>query len=270
VLVPVLRGSGHDVTTFDRLDSPDPAHLSGDLRDLELVRQATEPAEAIVHLGGLAGDYPGQDAEVLDINVRGTWNVLHAARQAGIRRIVYFSSINALGCVGGHGRPSYLPVDDEHPARPVSTYQLSKYLSEETCRTFTRGPDPMTIVCLRPVLVAEPERHYPQWTQQSSVSREGMYESELYAYIDVRDVAEAALCALTAPIIGFEAILLTAPDTLADRTSAELLSHEFSDLTWRGDSTVLHRDPYSSLIDGGRAERLIGFVARHRWREPAP
>lgn len=269
VLVPVLRGSGHEVTTLDQLDSPDPAHVSGDLRDLELVRQATKPAAAVIHLGGLASDRRGGDADVLDINVRGTWNVLHAAREAGIRRIVYFSSINALGCVGGHGRPSYLPVDDEHPHQPVSTYQLSKHLSEEICRTFARSSDPMTIVCLRPVLVARPERHYIEWASESPELREARYESELYAYIDVRDVAEAALRALTAPLTGFEAILLTAADTTAGRTTAEVLGHEFKDLPWRGDRTVLDRSPYSSLIDGAKAERLLGFVARHSWRDTA-
>lgn len=269
-VVPVLRRGGHDVSTLDRVGAAEHGHANGDLRDPDVVRAAVAGNDAVIHLGGIASDRRGAEADVLDVNVRGTWNVLLAAHDAGVRRVVHFSSINALGCVGGYGRPTYLPVDDDHPHRPASAYQLSKHLGEQICRALVRMSDSLTAICLRPVLVADPTRHYAEWATENPAQREARFESELYAYIDVRDVADATVRALTAPVAGFEAILLTAADTTAHRPTRQVLQHEFADIRWVADGAATNNpDSYAPLVDGRKAERILGFVPQHSWRDTA-
>ncbi|MBN1657977.1 MAG: NAD-dependent epimerase/dehydratase family protein [Anaerolineae bacterium] len=58
-------------------------------------------------------------------NVLGTISVLEAARQAGVRKVIYISSGGAM-----YGNPEYLPMDEVHPSKPVSPYALSKHTGE--------------------------------------------------------------------------------------------------------------------------------------------
>ena len=62
-------------------------------------------------------------------NVQGTWNLLHAAEAAGVRKVVVASSTAVYG-VGRDRLPDYLPVDEEHPQRPTATYSLTKQIIE--------------------------------------------------------------------------------------------------------------------------------------------
>src|SRR5690606_28531657 len=93
-----------------------------------------------------------------ETNVLGTWNVLQAAFEAGIRKVVVTSSPSVLGISGqpGAARPHYVPIDESHPVRPASTYGLTKQLNEVTAAFFGRLPG-MQIVCIRPAFVVFPE-----------------------------------------------------------------------------------------------------------------
>src|SRR5690242_674761 len=108
VQVATLIAAGYRVWTFDRSPRQGASgdeHIVGDLRDIATVRRAVQGMDAVAHLGAIADDWAGHDDDVLSVNVQGTWNVLLACVEAGIRRLVYFSSINALGAVGGRRLP---------------------------------------------------------------------------------------------------------------------------------------------------------------------
>ncbi len=72
-------------------------------------------------------------------NVTSSINVFHAARQAGIKNVVWASSETLLGIPMGEHHPPYLPVDEEFPVRPQSSYSLGKAVEEEMARHFTAG-----------------------------------------------------------------------------------------------------------------------------------
>ena len=129
-----------------------------DVLDAASVAAAAAGCDAVVHAAGAHAESeedPG--ARYITHNVTGNWNILAAARQAGMRRVVTFSSVNALGIFSGNGVPDYLPINDEHPARPVTAYGISKRLVEELCRCFTHSTGIAT-VCLRPPAVLGPAR----------------------------------------------------------------------------------------------------------------
>jgi UDP-glucose 4-epimerase len=163
-LVKRLLAEGHTLRTFDRTASSatEWEHVAGDLRDVYTVRRLVQGVDAVVHLGAMSSDRRNAADEVLAVNVQGTWNVLQACAEAGVGRVIYFSSINALGCVGGHRPPEYLPIDDFHPRHPMTAYQLSKHLAEEACHSYSERYSIVTI-CFRPVFVLNTAQPFPWW-----------------------------------------------------------------------------------------------------------
>ena len=116
-MVPLLRDS-YSVTHFDVADPGDGfPFVQGDLRDARAVADACKGVDAVVHVAALHGKAwkAAGDDESFDVNVVGTKNVLEAARQAGVARVVFTSSIWATG----HGDPPapYLPARASVPAR---------------------------------------------------------------------------------------------------------------------------------------------------------
>lgn len=268
-LVKRLLEEGYTLRTFDRTAtaSTDWEHIAGDLRDVYTVRRLVQGVDAVVHLGAMSSDRRNAADEVLAVNVQGTWNVLQACAEASVGRVVYFSSINALGCVGGHRPPDYLPVDDFHPRHPMTPYQLSKHLAEEVCRSYTERYGIVTI-CFRPAFVVNTAQPFPWWRRVSSEMRAEWGKDELWAYVDLQDVCDAVLLALKAEGVQHDAFLLSAKDTTMDIPTADLVDKYWSHLPWRGDlAAYVAENPYRALIDTSHAAQVLGWEANRSWRD---
>jgi UDP-glucose 4-epimerase len=252
VIARSLEQGGHPVRGFDLAEG-------SDVRDYAAVERAARGASAIVHIAGIAGDRPALPSDIVAANLLGTWNVLLAAEAEGIRRVVYFSSGKALGML--ERDPAYLPIDDAHPGLPGLPYALSKWLAEEMCAAFTARTGIDTL-CLRPVQVFD-EASYaaasaaPEW-------QSGKGPWHLGVHIDLRDVAAATVAAVECPARGHHRLLLCAADIAAKRPTLELVASILPDVPWRG-GPEYERDPYRSLIDISRAQRLLDWWPRHRW-----
>jgi UDP-glucose 4-epimerase len=128
-LVPALRGAGYDVRAASRGGAGE-GGVALDVTDPDSVRRALSaapPPDAVVHLAAIAhrprGVAPGEHDAV---NHRGTTAVLRAAREAGVRRFVYFSSAAVYGDVPRRG-----PVAEDAPLHPLGAYATSKARGEE-------------------------------------------------------------------------------------------------------------------------------------------
>jgi nucleoside-diphosphate-sugar epimerase len=110
-----------------------PELIVGDVRNAETVRQAIEGVEVVYHLAAL----PSVARSVADplashqVNVDGTLNVLMAARDAGVRRVVYASSSSV------YGDTPTLPKHEDMPPSPRSPYAAAKLSGELYCRAFS-------------------------------------------------------------------------------------------------------------------------------------
>jgi uronate dehydrogenase len=100
-----------------------------DLSDASAVLAAAEGIDAIVHFGGAALESPWE--EVLASNIRGSYNIWEAARKQGVRRIVYASSVHAIGY-----HELEAQIDANAPHRPDSLYGLSKCFVEDLGRLY--------------------------------------------------------------------------------------------------------------------------------------
>ncbi len=124
-----LQDSGDQPVVFDNLSSGLRVNLldgfefiHGNLLIPEQVRAAMPRIDAIVHLAALkaAGESMQQPERYATHNLSGTLNLLNAATEAGVRRIVFSSSAAV------YGEPQYVPMDEAHPTHPVNFYGFTK------------------------------------------------------------------------------------------------------------------------------------------------
>ncbi|KWE47646.1 NAD-dependent dehydratase [Burkholderia ubonensis] len=100
-----------------------------DLADRQAVAALVDGVDAIVHLGGISVDAPFDD--LLEANIRGTYNLYEAARKHGVRRIVFASSNHAIGF-----HPVTEVLDADAPQRPDSLYGVTKCFGEALSRYY--------------------------------------------------------------------------------------------------------------------------------------
>lgn len=240
-------------------------HVVADLRDPVALRTAFQDVEAVVHAAAIPGDHV-DGPTVMSTNVLGTWNVLEACAALGIRRVVCLSSINAQGSVGGLRPPDYLPIDDDFPHHPLTPYQLSKHLLEEMCRSFSERHGMVTL-CLRPVWVARPDDDTTAGFGTGAFVEQ--WRDDYWAYVDVRDVADAVIRALRVAGVRHDCFLLAARDTSVAEETRALVGRDYPDVPWPNvdpDDYFAH-DLHRSLIDCHHAREVLGWEARHSWRD---
>ena len=154
-----LQEQGYSVLKVDLAAPMDPSDHDlrrADLTDLGQTVEVLHGADAVVHLAAIPAPGMVTDAETFRINMMSTYNLFLAAARLGIKRVVWASSETALGLPFDR-HPDYAPVDEDH-TYPEFTYALTKVLSEEMARQYTRWND-MTIVGLRLSNIILPERY---------------------------------------------------------------------------------------------------------------
>jgi UDP-glucose 4-epimerase len=152
-LVRGLLENGDDVRVLDNfstgnrtnLEGLDVEIVEGELRSYERVHNAVRGTEVVYHLGAL-GSVPRSVQDPLTssaVNVEGTLNVLLAARDEGIRRVVFSSSASV------YGSSRQMPTTEESPPDPVSPYGVAKLAAERYCVSFSRVYESFETVVLR-------------------------------------------------------------------------------------------------------------------------
>lgn len=214
-LVEALVARGARVRAFVRYNSRgDPGLLSlipdetraqvdiqgGDLRDLPAVQEAMRGVTHVFHLGALiAIPYSYRHpAEVVETNVIGTLNVLLAARQAGIERLVHTSTSEV------YGTALRVPIDENHPLQGQSPYSASKIGADKLAESFYRSYD-LPVVTLRPFNTYGPRQSaravIPTIITQA-LTQDTVWLGNLEARRDltyVSDTAAGFLCVAEAP-----------------------------------------------------------------------
>lgn len=117
--------------------------FSGDVRDANAVRRALDGVNVVMHLAALIAipySYYAPEAYV-DTNIKGTLNVLQAAKDLGIRRVLVTSTSEV------YGTAQYVPIDEKHPYQGQSPYSATKIGADRLAESFFRSFNlPVTIV----------------------------------------------------------------------------------------------------------------------------
>lgn len=117
--------------------------LAVDISDLAACRRACADVDTVVHLA--ADPSPAADfyGSLLDDNIKATYNVFQAARDAGCRRVVFASSVHAVW-----GYPDEVQVHTDMPIRPATMYGVTKCFGEAIARAFADA-GPLSAICVR-------------------------------------------------------------------------------------------------------------------------
>jgi nucleoside-diphosphate-sugar epimerase len=263
-----LGEDGHEVTNLDRTGTRGRGYTEVDLRNYGQVvdvllglEDRHDGFDAVVHLAAIPAPGHAPDAATFENNMQATYNVFQAARRAGIKRIVYASSETVLG-LPFDVDPPYIPVDEEYPARPESTYSLVKHLEEQMAVQLTRWDPELSITGLRFSNVMDPEDYeeFPGFDADATLRK-----WNLWGYIDGRDGAQAVARALEHGTPGFEAFIIANADTVMSRSSASLAAEVFPNVP-----VAKELGEHETLLSIDKAKRLLGYAPEHSWRNYHP
>jgi nucleoside-diphosphate-sugar epimerase len=269
VVVRDLLGHGHQVLNVDRVpsvesngaDSPAP-FLPAELTDFGQTLEALSGAEvlpgiqAVVHLAAIPSPVHATPDVVFRNNVTSSHTVFAAAVRLGLERVVWASSETTLGLPFDQP-PDYVPVDEDHPLRPESSYALSKALGEEMARQFARWSGiPFVGLRFSNIMERGDYQRFPSYWDDP-----WRRKWNLWSYVDESHVAQSVRCALAADLAGAEAFIIAAADTVMRRPSRELMAEVFPGVPVR-DGVGEH----GTLLGIDKARRRLGYRPEFTWR----
>lgn len=238
--------------------------IRADVRSFDDVREAMRGATHVYHLAAQATVM--RAAADLDYtfstNVIGTYNVLRAAAEQGVRRIVFSSSREV------YGEPVGLPVDELHPLLSLNSYGASKVAGEALCRAFSRERD-LAVMVLRLANVYGPrdfDRVIPHWIEQArSGSDLLVYGGEqIIDFIWVGDVARALIRAANSEVS-------LPPINVASGTGTKILdlARRISQLAGSGaEVRIMPRRSIEVVRFVGSTDRMAQFLGVHPAADP--
>jgi len=252
-VVETLVKSGHDVRAFvlynsfnswGWLDESDKAIrdsidiFAGDIRDPHGVDKAVENQEVILNLAALIAipySYHSPDTYI-DTNIKGTLNILQAARRHGVKRVVQTSTSEV------YGTAQYIPIDEAHPLHPQSPYAATKVGADQLALSFHASFD-MPVGILRPFNTYGPRQSaraviptiISQLANKSKVKLGSLSPTRDFSF--VQDTANGFLAAAQSDAIvgqtinlgsGFEISIKETAETIAKlmNTKLELVDDE--------------------------------------------
>jgi len=268
----------------------DVPYFETDILDLDAVRAALAGQDAVIHLAGIDDGNASHDRDYFETNVQGAWNLFHAAEEAGLRKLVFASSIAALG-IGYQRMPDYLPVDEGHPFYNTGTYGHSKEAIETAARHFVRRGR-LDIVCLRPTLIVRPEREAaflaqlelpdpdrdpPAGAVDTNAGANGGATrgaggaapygalSAIRSYVRSQDAARCFRLALDHDGAGFEVFNVSAVDSIGRLDTLKRLTAVYGRLPEVRDPALYARDPCAGVLDIRRARDRLGWEPEGDW-----
>ena len=284
-LVARLLGEGYEVVALDdfssgqvgniqnHLDHPS-FHLARcDVRNLDDVSKAIKDVDAVFHLAAIVNVPQSIENPLLvnDVNVSGTLSLLKASLKENIKKFTYVSSCAV------YGEACCLPINEEHPIRPLSPYGLSKFAAEYYCKLFHEIHGLKT-VCLRFFNVYGPRQPAGPYsgviTQFASRLRRGeppiIYGDgeQTRDFIYVKDAVEANMLVLQNPRCSGETVNIGTgkPTTIND------LAKVLMEMSGRTDMKPVYNtyrtgDIKESYADIRKAEKVLGYKPRITLRE---
>lgn len=238
--------------------------LNGDIRSLPTMQNIMEAnkVDAVIHLAARKVYPPTLDIypEYVETNAKGTLNVLHSSLLAKIPRVIYSSTKDVYGV------PSYLPVDEDHPKRPVDFYSLTKLHGEQCGEYYAQNYGLSVIVLYFACVYGVGRKRGATYNfiqaalkgQPFQISSDG---NQTRDFVYVGDVASATVKALD---ISGETKFDVFNIGTGVETSVKELASKINDITGANiDFQYVSKDSDERFFfDIGKAQRVLGYQPR--------
>ncbi|CAG0966271.1 Aurachin B dehydrogenase [Anaerolineales bacterium] len=169
--------------------------FEGDVLDMDSVFESMRGIRGVFHLAGIISIMPGANPSVRKVNVEGTKNVLRAAMERGIKKLIYTSSIHAMQRVEEGVIDENVPYDMNNP---YGAYDRSK--AEATLEVLNATETGLEAVIACPTGVIGPYDFRGSMMgsliHDAAVAKPTLYVDGAYDFVDVRDVAEGLISAV--------------------------------------------------------------------------
>ena len=192
-------------------------------------------------------------------NVLSAYNVMQAAGDNGVTRLVYASSEMATGWLTTEKLPPQFPFNEEDRVDSPNAYALSKYLGEKVAESMAARYPFMAICSLRINNIILPDHYHVLQYRREHFPEGG---SNFWSYIDVRDVARVCRAALEGESRGHEVFLIAAADTCLDMPLSDAIARRYG----LGASFAPGFGDTQSAFDCSKIKRFFGWEARYSWR----
>ena len=204
-------------------------YVQADLSDLAAMTALCESADMVVHFGAIGNEAPFDD--ILKSNILGAYNIWEAAYQQGVRRVVYASSIHAVGM---HLKREFIGIDAPH--RPDTFYGLAKCFAEDLGSLYwdKRGLESVHLRIL-------------------SCSGEVTNARALGSWLSDDDLVHLVERAIDTPTVGFSVVYGVSNNDRApvDNAKASFLGYRPKDNAEVFAETILAKEPLNDPQDPG-------------------
>lgn len=256
-----LAAQGYSITATDityRSDLPVPIVVA-DLLVPSSCYHVLEGAQVLVHLANHPSFQGREGQRIHNENVCMDFNVFEAARQMGIKTVIFSSSVQAMASqrMARDNAPStlpYLPIDGDVPARPGNPYGLSKQAGENMLRYLVQTAQ-MNAVALRFPWLIHPdwERHWNGEKRKEPWKRE--YLDEGFTYLRMEDAAALIDAIIRANLTGYRCYYPVAMDHSLDMTVSDMIATYFPGVPLRVPAAELKH-----LVDISAITRDTGWT----------
>lgn len=276
-LVDRLTKEGYEVVILDNFFSGDLENIKyhlesgmvylvkGDVRSSDNVEEAMRNVDAVFHLAAIVSVPLSVENPLLvnDVNVKGTLTLLEASLKADVKQFTYASSCAV------YGEADSLPIDEQCPTNPISTYAVSKLAAECYCKVFSENYG-LNTLCLRYFNVYGPRQAgnsysgvITQFIDQLKQRKPPIIYgdgSQTRDFVHVKDIVEANVLALNRQHGAGQVINVGTAKSTRINELADLLI-EFSGQTHLKPVRIEPRkgDIRHSYADIGKAEKMLGY-----------
>lgn len=253
-LIPALEAAGHEVRGVDVVPTEREGDLVADLCEEGVASQLLEGIQVAIHTAAIHPWKPYSNNQYLDNNIKPTHHILKGAVERGVSRVVYTSSIAAIGYLPD---PADMPLPESVRATPGELYGCTKWFGEVLCQAFSRSHGLQT-VCLRPpAFMPKPELE------------QGL--GLLGTWADVSDIVSAHVAAVSAPMPTlYEPFWTTTAMPYAASEALELRQSPATvvERYWPGapawfEARGLSIPPIPAIYDTSRSRDILGWEPRY-------
>jgi UDP-glucose 4-epimerase len=233
-------------------------YIKSDITNKATFDQLPEKVDVVVHCAAII-THDNYSNLLLNANCIGVQNIAAYANGAGCERLVYFSSLPIIG------KPSIIPITEEHPINPPTVYHVTKYFGEQILNLLM-GKKKMVIFRIPSPIGRKtaPNKIVPVFVKNAIENVDYTLLGQgkrIQNYIDVRDIARAVECAIVKNAFGV--FNIASEKSYSNKELAELCIELFGSKSSIHYNGIDKEEDYQWIVSTKKAHEVLDFEARY-------